>query len=562
MKWKKVIPVCLAALLSFSVFSGCAGSGQPGSGTDKESPDATPAQEGLMTPYGRYPELIELHTAKRSSPNPNFAKGDTVDDNAMTRYIQEKLNVKTVTDWEVELSEFPNKLSLMIASDDLPDMFTLARTDYLIYRQLLENDMLEDLSQAYEHCAGEYMKGTFASYEEKNLDAFREGNALYAIAGGNFGYSHNLLWLRKDWMDECGITETPKTLEDVEALLTVFRNKNPGGSYVGMALNAKDIAGGYGVSYSADPIFEVFGATPKTWVKDQKGEVVYGSVMPEMKEGLAVLADWYKKGLIDPQFATRTTAGATDALITGSQTGAAFANWGLSYSISELPKNDPDAELVPVNAPLDAQGRYNAVWPGDFDEFLMVRKGYEYPEAVIKVMNVEYDMWRGFDEKGFELITPNLQSGVSWIYMFPTGGVNLEYADIVPNVGLLVKNYIDEDRLEGAPTATENDKSLAVAAKHYAQTGSLDDNGWIEYHGRYLGSNIVNTPEVNIVRPVFSATTESMADLKPNLDALEQMTFLKIVMGELPVDAFDQFVEDWYAQGGGKITDEVKAMVS
>jgi putative aldouronate transport system substrate-binding protein len=51
-----------------------------------------------------------------------------------------------------------------------------------------------------------------------------------------------------------------------------------------------------------------------------------------------------------------------------------------------------------------------------------------------------------------------------------------------------------------------------------------------------------------------------MADLKPNLDTLEQTTFLKIVIGELPVDAFDQFVTDWYAQGGQTMLDEVKAL--
>jgi putative aldouronate transport system substrate-binding protein len=67
--------------------------------------------------------------------------------------------------------------------------------------------------------------------------------------------------------------------------------------------------------------------------------------------------------------------------------------------------------------------------------------------------------------------------------------------------------------------------------------------------------------EVQPVYPAFSFVTESMADLKPNLDTLEQTTFLKIITGELPVDAFDQFVTDWYAQGGQMMTDEVNEII-
>ena len=77
---------------------------------------------------------------------------------------------------------------------------------------------------------------------------------------------------------------------------------------------------------------------------------------------------------------------------------------------------------------------------------------------------------------------------------------------------------------------------------------------------RYIASNLVTQPEVNVIKPAFSFTTESMADLKANLDTLEQTTFLKIVTGEQPVDSFDQFVTDWYAQGGQQMTDEVNAM--
>jgi putative aldouronate transport system substrate-binding protein len=49
-----------------------------------------------------------------------------------------------------------------------------------------------------------------------------------------------------------------------------------------------------------------------------------------------------------------------------------------------------------------------------------------------------------------------------------------------------------------------------------------------------------------------------MADLKPNLDTLESTAFLQIITGEKPVDYFDEFVKQWYGQGGDTVTKEVK----
>lgn len=569
---KRLLTILLVAMLIVSIVACSAPTSDKGENANTgdtktdgtqtaDNGEPSTSDDDLMTPYGKYPEVIELHTAKRSSPAPNFVEGEDVENNAMNRYVLDKLNVKVVVDWEVEASEYINKLSLNIATDDLPDMFTLGSGDYLVYRQLLENDMLADLTEAYEKCAGDYMRDVFNSFDNRNLEPYTEDGKLYGIAGGRYGYEHNLLWLRKDWMDEYGL-EMPKTLDDIKHILTVFKENNPGGNYVGMLLNATNPAGGYSTSYAATPIFGAFGATPQTWIEDKNGEIIYGSVAPEMKEGLRVLAEWYAEGLIDKQFPTRTDGGAVDALWNGSQAGVAFAPWWFAYTQGDLPRNNPDAEVIPVNAPLDKDGNYNVVWPGPSGDAVFINKKYEHPEAVVKVLNVVFDMWRQFDPEGAELIKPNRDNNVDWVYMFPTSGVNLEYADIIPNVGLLAKNLIEKDLLEGAPSATEMDKEMARDAKNYADTGSLEGMGWIHYHGRYLASNIVNTPEVKITYPAYSFTTESMADLKPNLDTLEATAFLQIITGEKPIDYFDEFVEQWYAQGGQTITEEVRKMVN
>ena len=47
-----------------------------------------------------------------------------------------------------------------------------------------------------------------------------------------------------------------------------------------------------------------WGAHPGIWVEGEDGNLEYGSVQPQMKEVLAKYTEWYKEGLINPEFAT------------------------------------------------------------------------------------------------------------------------------------------------------------------------------------------------------------------------------------------------------------------
>ena len=49
-----------------------------------------------------------------------------------------------------------------------------------------------------------------------------------------------------------------------------------------------------------------------------------------------------------------------------------------------------------------------------------------------------------------------------------------------------------------------------------------------------------------------------MSTLWSSLEKLESEIMLKIVMGEEPVSAFDDFIGKWYSSGGEQITQEVE----
>ena len=524
---------------------------------------STSTEEEIAKQYSAYDETVTIITAKRSSASPGFLEGDDVENNPMTRYIKDTLNVEIEVEWETETSEFANKIALMLAAGSLPDMFALSKSDYLLFKQLLENDMLEPLGDVYDEYANDYVKNTLATYNGENFAPFYgDDGELYAIVSGNYGYEYNLLWVREDWLDELGLS-MPTTIEEMEEVLKAFKENPPSDTYTGMMLNASSVGGVYD-SYSASPIFGAYDAYPGMWTTDEDGNAVWGSVQPQVKEGLAILAEWYAEGLIDPEFMTRTASGANEAQITGELTGLFFAPWWLGYSISDFNEQNPDAVLTNINAPLDSDGMFNVAFPSAAGSFICVRKGYEYPEAVVKVINLEFDMWRGFNEEAAALILETRNNGVDWEYLFPTSYFNVESNYGVPESGEIAHalvNGTDYSDLSYNPQTL----LMAEQAKEYAELGNDAPAGdWLSYFTRYIGADpsMMYADNLEIHYPTFAFTTDSMADIKPNLDTLEQTTFLKIITGELSIDAFDEFVEEWYAQGGQIMTDEVNALLN
>ena len=53
--------------------------------------------------------------------------------------------------------------------------------------------------------------------------------------------------------------------------------------------------------------------------------------------------------------------------------------------------------------------------------------------------------------------------------------------------------------------------------------------------------------------------TETMKKNWEQLQTMEKQTYTNIIYGNEPIEAFDTFVEEWKAQGGDQITEEVNA---
>ena len=348
-------------------------------------------------PYGKYPELVTYTTGYNlTNQGSDVLAGtayedDTTENNAYTRYLKEVLNVQNENAFEaVSGADYDQKVSMAIASQNIPDIMHVSNYETLV--DLVESDLIEDLTDIYENIACDTVKEAYASYGEGNspLDAATFDGKLMAIPKTQLSDGQDFLWLRKDWLDKLGLEE-PSTLEDMENIMKAFIEQDPDGDgqddTIGMVV-LSEVYGSYpNNTFAIDNVFTAFGAYPSVWI-EKDGKAVYGSVQEEMKEPLQLLNRWYTEGLIDKEFATRTNDDIVGLISTG-QCGAYIGPWWSPFSQAQTSTYASyDAEWINVSCPVGEDGKINAISTKSYAGFVVVRKGYEHPELAMKIVNV------------------------------------------------------------------------------------------------------------------------------------------------------------------------------
>ena len=229
------------------------------------------------TPFGRYPEEVTYTLGKMTGlNNSNLPKGDTYENNGYTRYLKKKLNIQNKDVFEAGVNDnYQEMVSMTIASRELPDVMVVNDMDLL--QLLVDNDMIEDLTQVYKDCTSSRIKGIYNSYGSEILDNVTFDGKLMALPETSIEDGPSLCWLRKDWMDKLGLS-APETVEDVEHIVHEFVQKDPGGNGKGQTVGLvcdDELTGGCGYSYEyqTDIIFASCGAFPKQWLYNANGKV-------------------------------------------------------------------------------------------------------------------------------------------------------------------------------------------------------------------------------------------------------------------------------------------------
>lgn len=506
-------------------------------------------EKAETTPYGAYPELVTYTLAQISGANnSNLPEGDTYEDNAYTRYLRKMLNIQNDTVYMDTEERYSELVNILVKDQNLPDIMVV--TDREILKELVENDLVEDLTEVFEKCTSPRIKEMYESYGDALLNSGKFNGRLMAVPETVIDHGPNLLWLRKDWMEELGLEE-PETLEDAFEIIDAFvQNRmgtEDGETPVDLACDT-NLVGTTSSSYSVDPVFDSFGANPQRWIS-QDGEIVYGSLTEETKEALDYLHKLYDRGILDRNFALRAPNNLRDLVVNG-KCGAFFGLWWTP--------NNPLMESYEKNSEADWEPYYlqeladkNVYESFRDNKYVVVRKGYEHPEIVMKIISVLFDYTRYEAEDAREV------NEYFALNVDPTARplvINVDYNEATYQVTENIEAALNGNYPEGNLTAIE--QSYYQACSSYLSGNDYTAEDWAAYKSRISAVGLLvdkyYTPAVR------SYLDDAGGEIPQSLRQFETSTFIQIIMGEKPVSYFETFVEQWYQQGGHELTQQIR----
>lgn len=472
--------------------------------------------------------------------------GETLEDNRWTRLDEEVLGIKIKYDWTAKGDLYSQKFGASIASGNIPDVIQVNAQQL---RELSNAGLIEDLTEVYDKFASPLTQKVLSEEGDGPFETATIDGKLMGIPQTSSSIEDaDVLWIRTDWLKELGLTP-PKSMNDLLAISKAFTEEDPDRN------GQNDTYGLAATKYLGDPVMGLvdlmagYDAFPNIWLKDKHGKLVYGGIQPEVKTALQVIQGIYSQGQLDPEFALKDGEKAGD-LIKEGKIGMIYGEQWASFLVQSSRDHDPQADwqAFPI---VSATGQAPKV-PLKFstNTFFAVRKGYEHPEAIVKLFNLHLEKNWG-ETAEYEKYYNNTYAvwQLSPVTPSPTRK-NLE-----------AYRQIEEARKSGNFAKLKDEAVYIKKRMDDYLSGDIGASGWGWYktYGPTGAFSIINQYEQNnqlLYESFVGAPTDTMIDKQQILSDLQNETYMNIILGR-PIDDFDQFVKDWYKLGGDKITAEV-----
>lgn len=567
MKARKLLSAILALLMAAAMIAGCSATTQPqpttavATGTPAETageatPDPTEAalKENDFT---KFDPPVTITTAISLRPNNELRNGDTPENNPVTRWQEETLGIIQKYQWTLTDADnaLETRIQLALSSgEELPDVLSI-NSDTLL-ATLIESGRIMNIDEAFDKFATKRVKRAYELNPTVWYYVKKDGKkwGLPSIVDGFVGDTN--MWIRQDWLDGLGL-QVPKTLEELEAVLEAFTNGDPDKN------GAKDT---YGVAVGANsgnqmPLSDwmgdiqfIFGEDqPYMWLLGGDGKLSYGSIQPKIKRGLEVLQKWYTKGYISPDFVTHDASKAAGEFTSG-KAGVFFApgwcgGWPVGNGVDQAKSEGMvfNPQPYPLPSGLDGEtGRTGS--PLCYRKYVF-RQGFERMDVIFRLWDIyyggneedpQYPFAKGYGE-GYDYKT--VDGKTTW--SLPEGSIELgDYRLVGP--GTTPPHVMEGPNIY--QRVMQGKKDNIYEQKMADTSGEL----FIKGYASVLSQLDKDVPHIFVGLP-----TPTMADKFAGLKKLEEEAQLKIIVGEKPVDFFDEFVKQWLEGGGTKITEEV-----
>ncbi|MCK9479236.1 MAG: extracellular solute-binding protein [Firmicutes bacterium] len=471
-----------------------------------------------------------------------------VESNSMVqKFIEDKYNVqlevKSIT------IDYYQKLGADIAGGDVPDVMFINEPQN--WQPLVDQGLLAEIDQDF---LKDYAPRHYAAIEQVDKTIWAAGmykDALYAVPKimGN-EYNTVMVW-RGDWLDNLGIKQIPDTIDEFEYSFRKFRYDDPDGN------GKKDTYGLTGMGGSAqrqfDEIFGAYGIMPGQW-KVVGDKVCNSTTMDAAKDVIALLNQWYKEELIDPEMITDKQDNVVEKLEQG-RIGAihtALSNVSMNHpqgrsKFESMKKTNPNSviEQRVGKLPAGPSGqRGDWLW-GPRSNFIVfgshLKNDAEKMSKILEILDdINYDEETAlkvvFGDRGrtYDYIDPEIgaASGVKYLPPFDTDK-NARAKEGIGQQGFF--NML----------APVSDWAAIDVANKYANADFKKENEELAYWGSY---------QDDLMRPQLPSSIRFQGDL----DKLKTTAYSEFITGVRSIDSWDAFVNEYMDKGGAILEQEAQ----
>jgi len=273
----------------------------------------------------------------------------------MYQEIEKATGVKVDFIHPVAGSTGKEAFTTLLASSDLPDMIEVWWTDYAGGPQaaiddgviIRLNDYLEEWApNYYDWVAGEKNEANNGQYGLQTMTDNGDFYGFNLLTIGNSRYFSGLI-IRSDLLEDWGM-DVPETIADWEA---VFAKAKAEGYEKPFTCPSGRLS-----PLTADNTFNTaYGVGRGYYIED--GKVVFAPLQPGYKEFVAQLADWVKKGYIDPNFVTNSPTDYEGNMTNGTSIACyGFIGGCMGKLLPAMAERDPEYNLVACPYPVLNEG--------------------------------------------------------------------------------------------------------------------------------------------------------------------------------------------------------------
>ncbi|GIP17264.1 hypothetical protein J40TS1_29060 [Paenibacillus montaniterrae] len=537
-----LIAVLLSACLSSSV------NDEPGNNRSEQAETAPLYDEIGLSKYDPPIDISFVREVGAEFENLlSSLPGESLQDNRWSRLYKQILGININYEWTADGDFYRQKLNFAIASGQIPDVIKVSSEQL---RLLSNAGLIQDLTDVYEQYATPFTKSILNQEGRGPFDAATIDGRLMAIPETSSSIENAMfIWLRTDWLQQLDL-QPPETISDVLQIARAFTELDPD-------QNGEDDTLGLAVTnYLWDPIMGIkgfmagFNAFPEIWLADDNGKLKFGGIQPEVKEALIALQTMYQSGQLDPEFPFKNGNKVKQQIADG-KIGLIYGEQWASFFVQSSRSTDSDAEWKAY--PIVSVSGEPAKVPLKFNtgQFFAVRKGFEHPEALVKMFNLHLEKnWGGTADFETYYSSPYPVWQLSPVTPYPARK-NLEaYLQLEQ-----ARQTEDWSQLNAEA------RSIQKLINAYLAGGSNSSAGWgwEKTYGVDGAYAILHQYERNgqlLYEQYTGAPTETMIEAQSILHDLQHEAYIDIILGD-PIEKFDAFVESWRKLGGDDITREV-----